>query len=60
MGRVLEGRREVPAKSIVDGVEVVSTDDVAILSDILGDPGDGPCFLIVDGLVEEQEGVLDF
>ena len=39
---------------------MVPPDDVAILFDVFGDFGDSPGFLVVNGLVEEGEGVLYF
>ena len=39
---------------------MVPPDDVAILFDVFGNFGDSPGFLVVNGLVEEGEGVLYF
>lgn len=58
--RLLDGGGHLEAKTLIKGVEVVSLDDVPILFDVLGDPGDSPGLLVIDGLVEQGERVLDF
>ena len=57
---MFDGFRDVPSQTFVQSVEVMPPDDVAILFDVFGDFGDGSGFLVVNGLVEEGEGVLDF
>ena len=39
---------------------MMSFDDVSVFFDIFGDFRDGSSFLIIDGLVKQGEGILDF
>jgi hypothetical protein len=58
--RLLDGGRHLEAQTLIEGVEVVTLDDVPILFDIFGDLGDGSGLLVIEGLVEQSESVLDF
>lgn len=38
----------------------MSLDDVSVFPDVFGDSGDGAGLLVIDGLVEQGQSVLDF
>lgn len=58
--RLLDGGGHLEAQAFIESVEVMALDDVPILFDVFGDPGDGPGLLVIDGFVEQGESVLYF